>query len=145
MSKTETQSEALRLAALLQCGADDLMWILHCEMLKETVGDAAAELRRLDAEVRELKMTVQHESLCVEAAKERIEALDAENKALRADAERYRWLRVQPDDCSAPRIDICHWTCEPGDSVNNGEGLRFDAADQAIDAAMAAAKTGDAA
>ena len=71
--------------------------------------------------------------------------LDAENKALRADAERYRWLRIQPDDCSAPRIDICHWTCDHGDSVNNGEGLRGDAADQAIDAAMAAAKTGDAA
>ncbi|EPD36108.1 hypothetical protein HMPREF9701_04927 [Delftia acidovorans CCUG 274B] len=50
MSKTETQSEALRLAALLQCGADDPMWILHCEMLKQTVGDAAATLRRLDAE-----------------------------------------------------------------------------------------------
>ena len=55
MSKTETQSDALRLAALLQCGADDPMWILHCEMLKKTVGDAAAELRRLDAENKALR------------------------------------------------------------------------------------------
>ncbi|ABX35862.1 hypothetical protein Daci_3224 [Delftia acidovorans SPH-1] len=77
MSKTETQSEALRLARLLESGC----WLPVGH--GDPIDEAAAELRRLDAEVRELKMTVQHESLCVEAAKERIEALDAENKALR--------------------------------------------------------------
>jgi hypothetical protein len=147
MSKTETWSEALKLADEQEAS---LLAVMNGEMKigrlsVEPFVKGCAELRRLDAEVRELKMTVQHESLCVEAAKERIEALDAENKALRPDAERYRWLRVQPDDCSAPRIDICHWTCEPGDSANNGEGLRGEAADQAIDAAMAEAKNGDAA
>lgn len=77
MSKTEAQSEALRLARLLESGC----WLPVGH--GDPIDEAAAELRRLDAEVRELKMTVQHESLCVEAAKERIEALDAENKALR--------------------------------------------------------------
>lgn len=56
MTNTETQSDALRLAALLQCGADDPMWDQHCEMLKQTVGDAAAELRRLHAENEALKV-----------------------------------------------------------------------------------------
>lgn len=56
--------------------------------------------------------------------------------ALERDAARYRWLRVQPDDATAPRIDICHWTCEDGDNVNTGYGLRGEDADQAIDIAM---------
>lgn len=80
MSKTETQSKAESLAKILEFGA------FSPNLLQNEIGvrkGAADELRRLDAEVRELKMTVQHESLCVEAAKERIEALDAENKALR--------------------------------------------------------------
>lgn len=112
MSKTETQSYALRLAEEFE-----IRKACESPSLARDLARAAVVLRRLDAE----------------------------NKDLRADAERYRWLRVQPDDCSAPRIDICRWTCDHGDSVNNGEGLRGDAADQAIDAAMAAAKTGDAA
>lgn len=122
MSKTETQSEALRLARF------QMAMQTHLGSCRESAGEynqqAWDDYERTAATLRRL---------------------DAENKALRADAERYRWLRIQPDDCSAPRIDICHWTCDHGDSVNNGEGLRGDAADQAIDAAMAAAKTGDAA
>ena len=56
-------------------------------------------------------------------------------EALRKDAERYRWLRVQPNDCTAPRIDVVRW--EPIDeSANEGEGLRFEALDAAIDAAL---------
>ena len=65
----------------------------------------------------------------------RLRALLTELEAAREDADRYRWLRKQPNDCTAPRIDICHWTCDEGDSVNNGEGLRLEAADKAIDAA----------
>ncbi len=56
--------------------------------------------------------------------------------AAEADAKRYRWLRSQPNDCSAPRIDICHWQRNGDDSVNEGEGLRLEEADKAIDAAM---------
>lgn len=81
MTNTEKQTEALRLADCLERDIR-LEWM---EIDHNTA--AAAELRRLDAEVRELKMTVQHESLCVEAAKERIEALDAENNALLAALE----------------------------------------------------------
>ncbi|MFG8224646.1 hypothetical protein ACEOQ5_28135 [Pseudomonas aeruginosa] len=57
-------------------------------------------------------------------------------RAAEADAKRYRWLRSQPNDCSAPRIDICHWQRNGDDSVNEGEGLRLEEADKAIDAAM---------
>lgn len=111
MSKTETQSEALRLAALLQCGADDPMWILHCEMLKKTVGDAAAELRRLDAE----------------------------NKALRADAERYRWLRDEG------RFNDFRVEQKTNGWMKTHSRATLDAAIDAALAAQAAAKTGDAA
>ena len=64
------------------------------------------------------------------------EELQACITELEKDSARYRWLREQPDDCSVPRIDICYWTCENGDSVNTGEGLRLEAADKAIDTAM---------
>lgn len=73
MSKTETQTEAQRLGDQLRALGFGGTCIL-----------AAEELGRLDAEVRDLKMAVSHESLCVEAAKERIRQLDAENKVLRA-------------------------------------------------------------
>ncbi|MGU1462901.1 hypothetical protein ACSEVU_26015 [Pseudomonas aeruginosa] len=65
-----------------------------------------------------------------------VEALIARLRAAEADAKRYRWLRSQPNDCSAPRIDICHWQRNGDDSVNEGEGLRLEEADKAIDAAM---------
>lgn len=69
-------------------------------------------------------------------ANEDLDAALLEVARLRKDAERYQWLRAQPDDCTAPRIDICRWTCEDGDSVNQGDGLRGVAADEAIDEAM---------
>ena len=46
---------ALRLADALQAGADDPMWADHCEMSKRTASLSAAELRRLHAEVEELR------------------------------------------------------------------------------------------
>ena len=77
----------------------------------------------------------------VEAANE-IERLTAERDELRRqlaeaeqDARRYQWLRTQPNDASAPRIDVVYWT--PADeSANDGEGLRLTELDAAIDAAM---------
>lgn len=50
------------------------------------------------------------------------------------DAERYQWLRRQPNDTSAPRIDVVHWT-QADESTNEGEGLRLEALDAAIDKA----------
>lgn len=54
---------------------------------------------------------------------------------LRKDAERYRWLRQQPNDTRAPRIDVVFWDILD-DSANEGEGLRMEALDAAIDAEM---------
>lgn len=56
--------------------------------------------------------------------------------ALALDGMRYRWLRIQPNDTQAPRVDVVHWV-EEGD-VNAGSGLRLAELDAAIDAAMAA-------
>ena len=58
-----------------------------------------------------------------------------ELEQMKKDAKRYQWLRSQPNDCTAPRIDICQWTCED-DGVNNGEGIRLEEADRMIDEAM---------
>ena len=64
-----------------------------------------------------------------------VRAICAEaNKALK-NAERYRWLREQPNDTSAPRIDVVFWTVAD-ESANNGEGLRMEELDAAIDALM---------
>lgn len=104
MSKTETQSEALRLAAKL----------------------------RGEAENSIVKYSTAHL-----AAKE-LERLDAENKALRADAERYHHLR----DCNSGSIVVMQIT---GTGEDDWHVLTEGDADEAIDAAMAAAKTGDAA
>lgn len=79
----------------------------------------------------ELKANAAFIAACNPAA---IRELLAEMDALKADAERYRWLREQPNDTTAPRIDVVRWI--PADeSVNDGEGLRLDELDAAIDAA----------
>ncbi|WP_333907485.1 hypothetical protein [Delftia acidovorans] len=101
MSKTETQSDALRLAVLLEKGP-----------CREGDVRIAAVLR----------------------------GLDAENKALRADAERYRWLRDfhnGPDGVFSglPYISA-------GDGNDSAWALTGVTADAGIDAAKAAAKNG---
>lgn len=101
MSKTETQSEALRLADELMAPS---MWPTDIR------NRGAAELRRLDAE----------------------------NKALRADAERYHHLR----DCNSGSLVVMQIT---GTDEDDWHVLTEGDADEAIDTAMAAAKTGDAA
>ncbi len=50
------------------------------------------------------------------------------------DAMRYQWLREQPNDTSAPRIDVVRWTIAD-ESANEGEGLRMGDLDAAIDEA----------
>ena len=54
---------------------------------------------------------------------------------LTKDAMRYRWLRQQPNDTSAPRIDVVRWT-ENDEASNEGEGLRLEYLDAAIDKEM---------
>lgn len=57
-----------------------------------------------------------------------------EIQQLTKDAMRYRWLRQQPNDTSAPRIDVVQWI--ENDDVNEGEGLRLEELDAAIDNEM---------
>jgi len=54
---------------------------------------------------------------------------------LLADAARYRWLRQQPDDTSAPRIDVVFWE-KADEASNEGSGLRMAELDAAIDKAI---------
>jgi len=61
-------------------------------------------------------------------------AKEAECEALRKDAERYRWLRTLPVECPTDGLDVAMWNdC-------HGDGIRGDALDSAIDAALVAAK-----
>ncbi|MDN8032557.1 hypothetical protein QZN17_28780, partial [Burkholderia multivorans] len=74
-----------------------------------------------------------------EAAEREREQLRAELEAAAADkrdAERYRWLRSQPNDTQTPRIDVVQWE-EIDESANGGTGLRMEELDEAIDAALA--------
>ena len=57
-----------------------------------------------------------------------------EIQQLTKDAMRYRWLRQQPNDTSAPRIDVVQWI--ENDDVNEGVGLRLEELDAAIDNEM---------
>jgi hypothetical protein len=73
-------------------------------------------------------------------AADEIERLTAENEALRADAERYRWLRDEAlnTDTSVPMITMIDrrgraWTDDEG----GAELLTGAEADETIDAAMA--------
>ena len=55
-------------------------------------------------------------------------------RAIIQDAARYQWLRKQPNDTNAPRIDVVRWT--QNNDVNEGEGLRLRELDKTIDAEM---------
>lgn len=61
-----------------------------------------------------------------------IEKLNLEETLI--DAARYRWLRRQPNDTTAPRIDVVHWV--DADDCNVGDGLRMEQLDVAIDKEM---------
>lgn len=71
----------------------------------------------------------------------RVLELEAEVEALRKKSARYDWLRAQPNNTDAPRIDVVYWTAED-DASNAGEGLRMEALDAAIDAALGATARG---
>jgi len=51
------------------------------------------------------------------------------------DAARYRWLRAQPNNIVAPRVDVVHWQIED-ETCNGGTGLRMEELDSVIDAAI---------
>lgn len=146
MSKTETQSVALMLADLLnyrrQFGyariGDNCRFV---EMDATLAASIESELRRLDAENKALRARLEidpsHPIDGIAARDETIRQLEAQIKGLRADANRYRWLRA-----NAAEFEIC-----VTDATGVLCGNRRDA-DLEIDACIvagAAAKTGDAA
>lgn len=145
----ETQSKALLYAELLE------RYLIQSEFAGDIAHGAAELLRRLDAEDKRLNIaldewmektdwvqqTIRPRELGMHRAdvlRARIEALDAENKALRADAGRYHHLR----DCNSGSLVVMQIT---GTGEDDWHVLTEGDADEAIDTAMAAAKTGDAA
>ena len=81
----------------------------------------------------EIEAIAQRPTYC-KADGEAVTLSRAERDALVPMARRYGWLRVQPNDTSAPRIDVVYWVDE-GD-ITGGSGLRLEELDAAIDAAM---------
>ena len=91
------------------------------------MSDAAAQIRRLES--------------LVSAQDAQMQLIAQEREALRADAERYRFLRSRPASVEPGRIDVVYWSALD-ESANEGEGLRGDELDARIDAALAAASEG---
>ena len=78
----------------------------------------------------DIQKALELEGMLLRAAEEKLLALEAENAALREDAERYRWLR---DECHDTPIGVYEWT-----GLNGAQRRIFLGAnelDEAIDAA----------
>ena len=54
-------------------------------------------------------------------------------EALKADAERYRWLRALPIEAPQIGLDVVTWSNDD-ESTNSGVGIRLTELDAAIDA-----------
>ncbi|MEE9869415.1 MAG: hypothetical protein PBV86_01420 [Delftia lacustris] len=105
---------------------------------KQTEAQRLADCLELD--IRLEWMEIDHNT----AAAAELRRLDAENKALRAYAERYRWLREQNwHDSSLCVVRRPRQAIKPGYDCPSGE--RLDEFCDAGRAAQAAAKAGDAA
>lgn len=61
-----------------------------------------------------------------------LRTLSQENEALKADAERYRWLRALPIEAPQIGLDVVMWS-KDDESVNSGIGIRLAGLDAAID------------
>ncbi|KVP90742.1 hypothetical protein WJ95_09575 [Burkholderia ubonensis] len=107
--------------------------------MKEAADAILALCDRLEAaEIRCDELLFDNAQLQGGATAEAIEAYGWRSRAEAAekDAERYRWLRSQPNDIKAPRIDVVQWR-EMDESANSGDGLRMEELDQAVDTALA--------
>lgn len=131
MSKTETQTPAEKLAR-------EYRPTMPADVLHLWAVDVVAELRRLDAESKALREALEAVGKgWKEAESKSGEWMDrAEVNALRADAERWKAVRVGvPSGDRLLRVYTMKQGC--------GTWLQGFQADAAVDAAMAAAKTGD--
>lgn len=100
-------------------------------------GDKDAEIANLKRDLALYMMAANSEAKYADELKAKVDSLQAECASLRADALRYRWLREQPNNTDTPRIDVVRWTIAD-ESANDGEGIRLNELDAAIDAAIAA-------
>jgi hypothetical protein len=118
--------EALRLAGRIEYP--------QFVLTPETRDAAAAELRRQHAEIERLTAALDEARAERSVAYLAFEQVTAERDALRADAERYRWLRNAsiPDEQLHVHVDHPAW---PNHWALIGEDL-----DTAIDAALAQTK-----
>lgn len=131
MSKTETQSEALRLARLLESGC----WLPVGH--GDPIDEAAAELRRLDAENKALRERM--EAPAVDATAERDAAFEAVRKRL-CGLQRYSFVLDDDGVVRREQDRIGNWI-----EFDEAHALFDPVAVDAAIAAQAAAKTGDAA
>lgn len=69
----------------------------------------------------------------IDDLRNKCEALEITNDALKADAERYRWLRALPIEAPQIGLDVVMWS-KDDESVNSGIGIRLAGLDAAIDA-----------
>jgi hypothetical protein len=69
----------------------------------------------------------------IDDLRNKCEALETDYDALKADAERYRWLRALPIEAPQIGLDVVMWS-KDDESVNSGIGIRLAGLDAAIDA-----------
>lgn len=120
---------------------------------RKVIKDAADAIDLLLAEVEASNNKASYfESACaladdtIDSKNRNIDEIVSFNKQLLAeleaaaadkrDAERYRYLRSRPESVEPDRIDVVYWSALD-ESANEGEGLRSDALDTAIDAVLA--------
>jgi hypothetical protein len=73
-------------------------------------------------------------ALCAANAIDTLLAALEATAADKQDAERYRYLRSRPESVEPNRIDVVYWSALD-ESANEGEALRGDALDDAVDSA----------
>ncbi|TDV39579.1 hypothetical protein C7405_101698 [Paraburkholderia caballeronis] len=121
-------------------------------MAGNNVTDLAKRLRNFAGiqlrDCREAALLIEQQDAVIQQFSATLESLRNQVEDLKRnapkDAKRYRWLREQSSDPSVvPRIEATRWT-ELDESVNEGEGLRMEALDAAIDALPQSHSNGEA-
>ncbi|MDN7489453.1 hypothetical protein QZM35_17230 [Burkholderia sp. AU45274] len=110
----------------------DLMLLGIIRMPGSSIAGDCAGFMQFVSAARGAADRIEADAKVIAKLRAELEAREAD----RRDAERYRWLRSQPNDTKAPRIDVVLWE-EIDESANGGCGLRMDELDTAIDAALA--------
>lgn len=128
-SLRDEMDEGLRLRELGGALPDENITAMTERIIGECAAQAAA-LAEKDAEIARLISTKEHIRKEINAMIGRVEDDAVLIEALRADAERYRWLRALPDEVPQIGLDVATWeNC-------SGQSIRGESLDAAIDAAL---------